>query len=222
MTLSIVQRLVLKDVYLSRWVILGSVLAGALSLAVAPLSELMFYAGSVAYICVLVVLNIFLVMSIVVHERKDKVNLFVLSLPVSTAQYTMSKIASTVVAFGVPWLLLTTLSLVVIDRSAIPNGLIPAMTALSAYLLLYHAVLFAVALTADSVGAMTAAIIAGNVSVNFAIPLVMRLSSVAAHGRGPVAVWGADVVSVVVIEIALALLALTIAFVRQSRRADFV
>jgi ABC-type transport system involved in multi-copper enzyme maturation permease subunit len=60
----------------------------------------MFYVAATAFICVLVVLNIFLVMATVVHERKEKVALFVLSLPVSTGQYTVGKIAGSAIAFG--------------------------------------------------------------------------------------------------------------------------
>ena len=222
MTLSNVQRLALKDLYLTRWLTAGSILSGIVTLALAPLSELMFYVGTTAFICVLVVLNIFLVMAAVVQERKEKVALFVLSLPVSTAQYAIAKIAGCAIAFGVPWLVLTLFGAFVIDVSAIPNGLIPAMTAISAYLLLYYAVLFAVALTANSAGALTAGIIAGNISINFAVPFIMRLPSVAAHGRGAEAVWAADVATLLGVEIAAAALALVIAYVRQTRRADFV
>jgi hypothetical protein len=222
MTLSMVQRLALKDLYLTRWISVGSTLSGMVALSLAPLNGMMFYVGSTAFICVLVVLNIFLVMATVVHERKEKVALFVLSLPVSTAQYTVAKIAGSGMAFGVPWLVLTVFSAVVIDVSNLPNGLIPAVTAISAYLLLYYAVLFAVALTANSAGAFTAAIVGGNISVNFAVPFVFRLPSVVLHGRGDEAVWAADVVTVVGVEIAAAVLVLVIAYIRQTRRADFV
>ena len=49
-----------------------------------PLGTVTAYVGCVSLICVLVILNIFLVMTAVVQERKDKVQLFILSLPVST------------------------------------------------------------------------------------------------------------------------------------------
>ena len=53
-----------------------------------PLGASPAYVGGVSLICALIVLNIFLVMGGVVQERKDKVLLFILSLPVSTMQYT--------------------------------------------------------------------------------------------------------------------------------------
>ena len=59
--------------------------AALVAIAIMPLGRVSAYVGGVSLICVLVILNIFLVMSGVVQERKDKVLLFVLSLPVSTA-----------------------------------------------------------------------------------------------------------------------------------------
>lgn len=222
MTRSVVRQLVLKDLYLIRWVVLGSTASGAVSLLLSPLGGLMFYVGTVAFICVLVVLNIFVVMNLVAQEKKEKALVFVLSLPLSTAQYTAAKMLSGVIAFGAPWLTLTLLSIAVIDLTALPNGLIPATAAISAYLLLYYTVLFAVALTRDSATAMGGVIIAGNISINFLVPLVFRLPSVAASARGPAAVWGADIVTVVVLELAAGVLALAFAYVRQTRRTDFL
>ena len=72
--------------------------------------------------------------------------------------------------FVVPWLILTAASLV-IDRSAIPDGLIPASSPCRSYLLSYYCVLLGVAVAANSLAWPTVAILAGNVSVNFFIPL---------------------------------------------------
>jgi hypothetical protein len=217
----VVRQLVLKDLYLNRSIVLGTIAAGAVSLAISPLGGVPFYVGSISYVTILVILNIFLVMSSVVQERKDKVLVFVLSLPVSTSQYTRAKIAGGLVMFGVPWALLTAASLAVIGASALPDGLMPLAAIVSAYLLLYYCALFAVALVSDSPAAIGAGIVAGNVSINFIIPLVTRLPSLAAR-TGPVAVWGVDVMAVLAAEAALAALALLVAFVLQSRRTDFV
>jgi ABC-type transport system involved in multi-copper enzyme maturation permease subunit len=181
-----------------------------------------FYVAAVAFICVLVVLNIFLVMSTVVQEKKDKVQVFVLSLPVSTRQYLTAKITASLIAFLGPWAVLTAGSLIVVGASAIPDGLMPVTAVISTYMLLYYCALLALALVTDSQAALGAGIIAGNISINFAIPLVMRLPSVAAYARGPVAVWSADVAAVLAAEVACAALAVGLALVHQSRKADFV
>ena len=82
----------------------------------------------------------------VVQERKDKVMLFILSLPVSTTQYLVAKVAANAIAFLVPWLVLTVATFAVIDVSAIPNGLLPYWLAVLVYILFYYCVLLAVGL----------------------------------------------------------------------------
>ena len=84
-----------------RWTV-GALAAGGGSLAIMPITPVASYVGGVAFVCVLVILNIVLVMNGVVQERKDKVQLFILSLPVSTTQYTTAKVIANVIALGAP------------------------------------------------------------------------------------------------------------------------
>jgi ABC-2 type transport system permease protein len=219
---SIVRHLVLKDLYLVRWMIAGSIVAGLIALAMLPLGRVSAYVGGVSLICVLIILNIFLVMGGVVQEKKDKVLLFVLSLPVSTTQYTVAKVLANAIAFTVPWLILTAANIVMIDVSQIPNGILPFWVTVLAYLLFYYCALLAVSLVKDSTGWHTTAIIIGNVSVNFLIPFLLSRPSVRAHGEGPTAVWSADLVAIIAVEVLAGVVALGLAVYFHSRRPDFV
>ena len=60
---SMMWHLVRKDLHLHRSMIVAALVAGALALVVLPLSPATFYIGSVSVLCVLVVLNLFLVFS---------------------------------------------------------------------------------------------------------------------------------------------------------------
>ncbi len=219
---SIVRLLILKDLYLVRWMIAGSIVAGLASLAMMPLGKISAYVGGVSLICVLVVLNIFLVMGSVVQEKKDKVLLFILSLPVSTTGYTVAKVLANAIAFTVPWLVLTAANIVIIQVSQIPNGILPFWMAVLGYLLFYYCALLAVSLVKDSTGWHTTAIIIGNVSVNFLIPFLLSRPSVRANAEGPTAVWTGDIVTIIVIEILAGVAALGLAVYFHSRRPDFV
>jgi ABC-2 type transport system permease protein len=219
---SIVRRLILKDLYLVRWMIAGSIAAGVISLAMMPLSPVSGYIGGVSLICVLIILNIFLIMGGVVQEKKDKVLLFVLSLPVSTTQYTLAKVAANAIAFMVPWVILTAGTIVTIDVSRIPNGVLPSWMAILVYLLFYYWTLLAVSLLKDSTGWHATAIVIGNVSVNFLIPFLLSRPSVIAHGEGPTAVWTADIVAIIAVEILAGFAAIGLAVYLHSRRRDFV
>ena len=163
------------------------------------------YVGGVAFVCVLVILNIVLVMNGVVQERKDKIQLFVLSLPVSTTQYTHAKVIANALAFTVPWMVLTAAAFTVIVASALPDGLLPFWTVLLAYLFAYYFVLLAVGLATDSTGWHATAITIGNVSINLLIPLLLNLPSIGSQTTSARAVWSADVIGMVGGELPLAL-----------------
>jgi ABC-2 type transport system permease protein len=219
---SIVRQLILKDLYLMRAMIAGSIIAGLIAVAMMPLGKISAYVSGVSLICVLIVLNIFLVMGGVVQEKKDKVVLFIMSLPISPAEYTMAKVLANAIAFTVPWLVLTAANIVVIGLSPIPNGILPFWLAVLGYLFFYYCALLAVSLFKDSQGWNATAIVIGNVSVNFLIPVLLSRPSVNAHAEGAAAVWTGDIVAIIALEILAGIAALGIAVHVHSRRPDFI
>jgi hypothetical protein len=134
----------------------------------------------------------------------------------------MAKVAANAIAFVVPWLFLTIAVLGVIDATKIPNGLMPFWLTVLAYLLFYYCVLLAVSLVSDSTAWHATAITVGNVSVNFLIPFLLARPSVAANTKAPAAVWTADILTILGLEIAAGAAALGLAIYVASRRTDFV
>jgi hypothetical protein len=130
--------------------------------------------------------------------------------------------ATNLVMFLMPWLFLNAAAALVIALSDLPNGLIPFMLATSAYILCYYCVLLAVGITTGSLSWTTAVIVAGNVSVNFFIPLVFRLPSAGPSVQGETAVWAPDIVTTLLLEAAFCAVVLASAAVVQSRKRDFV
>jgi hypothetical protein len=222
MTGSIVWRLVAKDLYFLRWFVVGAIVAGVGALAVMPQGRVPAYVGGVSLICTLIVLLIFVVMGGVAQERKDKVLLFVLSLPVSTTQYLAAKVIANAIAFGVPWSILTLATLVVVERSGLPNGVIPFWSAVLGYMFFYYCALLGVSLLTDSTGWHAVAITIGNLSVNFLIPFLLSRPTVRQTIDGPVAVWSPDVATIVALEFAVGIAVLGAALVARSRQRDFV
>jgi hypothetical protein len=222
MSQSVVRQLIFTELFLVRWWVLGSVAGGAVSLGMMAAGRVPAYAGGVLLVCVLVILNILLVMSSIVQERKDKVLLFTLSLPISTTQYVAAKVAANVTAFLIPWIVLTAGAAIVVDVSEIPNGLLPFWITVLVYLLAYYFALLAVGLGSDSAGWHATVITIGNISVNFLIPFLLGLPSVIQHSKSATAVWTADIVTIIALEIAAGLFALGLGFYVRSRRADSV
>jgi ABC-2 type transport system permease protein len=220
-TASITRQLALKDFYIARWTLVGSLVAGLASIAVTPLSPAAFYVGAVCFVCVLVVLTIFMVMTGVMQEKKENVLAFLLSLPVSTTEYWWIKIAVNVAMYAGSWLILTVAALLTIHLSDIPNGLIPFTLAIAAYAFSYYSVLLAVAVATESLAWTTTVIVIGNISVNFIIPFVFRLPS-GRTAQGNEAIWGADILITLAVEAAICIAAPAIALLVQGRRRDFI
>jgi ABC-2 type transport system permease protein len=219
---SLIGTLVLKDLYLARGMIVASLLGGVLSIALMPWSLVAFYVGITSFMVVLIVLNVALVMASVIGERKEKVALFALSLPVSTTQYTVAKVISSLIAFLGPWAFLSVGCLVLFDVTPIPNGMIPVSVALMVYMVLYFCVLLTVALFTDSALWTGVVIVAGNVGINFVIQILLRLPSFEANGRGETAVWTADIVVFIALQLVLSVVAIAVALFIHSRKRDFV
>jgi len=222
MSSSVVARLIRKDLVLARWPVTGALIGGAASLAIMPLTSVTAYVGGVTFVCVLVILNIILVMHGVVQERKDKTQIFILSLPVSTAQYVAAKVVANALAFTVPWAVLSAAAVVVIVRSSIPDGLLAFWAVLLGYLLAYYFVLLGVALLSDRSGWHASAITVGNISINLLIPALLNLPSIARQTSSPIAVWTADIVALTLGEVLVGAVVLAWAIRYRSRRADHV
>ncbi|MFO0581779.1 MAG: ABC transporter permease [Anaeromyxobacter sp.] len=219
---AIVGPLVVKDLYLLRWAIAGALAGGLAALALMPAGGLLTYVAGVSLICALVILNIVVVLYGVAQERRERMLVFVLSLPVSPLEVTLSKVAASLIAFGVPWLVLTGATVALIGATELPDGILPFWLALLAYLFLYFCALLAVGLTKSSNGWNAAAITVGNISVNFVIPLLLALPSVKANHAGAAAVWSADVLAIIAAELALGVAVLALAVWRTTRRPDLV
>jgi ABC-type multidrug transport system permease subunit len=176
----------------------------------------------VLLVCALIILNIVIALHGIAQERRERMLLFVLSLPVSPLEYTLAKVSAASIAFGVPWLLLTAATVALIMATPIPDGLLPFWLATLGYLLFYFCALLALTLVKDESSWHTAGITIGNISVNILIPVLLNLPSITMHIEGPRAVWATDVLILIAAEIALGPVVLALAVRHHARRGDFV
>jgi ABC-type multidrug transport system permease subunit len=219
---SIVWQLAVKDLRLAWPMVAGSLVLGVLSFAVSPWSALTFFVGGSALVISLILLNIMVVSASLIAERKEKIRVFMLSMPVSTTQYSVAKLLSSLIAYLVPAALLTLGSVILLLATPLPNGFIPLFVATSVHCLLYFCVFLAFALVTDSQGWITTVIVCGNVSVSFVIPGLINLSSIQPSLGTETVVWSADIVAFIAIELVLAVAALAISFIINSRKTEFV
>ncbi len=220
---TVMTRLILKDIYLNRTLIIGSLVAAFISLLIATLSPTSFTVGSLAFITTMVAMGVCIPLYGVVRERDNKSWLFVLSLPLSPTQYYQTKVASALIAFLLPWSLSLLAAVVLIKALAgLPDGLLPAFVLLMLFFLHNFAILLAVALLTRSEALNGAAIVITNTSITLFMFFIFSLPSIDEHMEGPVAVWSPAVFAVMLYEVLVTILVLCLALFQQSRRQDLL
>jgi ABC-2 type transport system permease protein len=219
MSTNVVARLVVKDVYLHRWLIVVALVVGVASLLISITSKMAFNVASVFYLTTIIAFGVMLVMYGVVQERKDKCLLFVLSLPLSNEQYLRAKVFAVLATFLAPWGLLTAAGVTLFLATPMPDGFVTFFVLVSSFMLMNFCVILAVALLTTSEVAVTATIILTNLSVSLFFMLIGSLPSITAHVGKDVMVWSRDASIILGAQVAVMLISLTIPFyVRRGRR----
>ena len=220
MTRSVVGHLIRKDLFLYRWLIVGTVLVGLCSIVLSGSAGVVGAGGQVLLVTSVVVLGVFLAVHGVISERQTRSLLFALSLPISPLQYTVAKVVAGLVAFLIPWSILTA-AIVGLTHVFNPGavGALPSSVALMGLLLTNFCILTAIGLISGSELWSVVGIIATNTSVPlFMAAMVPRLTPAT---DGVMAFWSGPIVVTLLAELGVAVLALATAFVVQSRRTDF-
>jgi ABC-2 type transport system permease protein len=224
MTNSIVRQLILKDWRLNRLQLWLSIGAGLVALCVVLQGgEGPLVAGTVWFFISIVLVGSMLPISGIVNERKKQNLAFVMSLPVSSIQYTTAKLISTVGMFLVPWLTLVIAAVVLIEtRGIVPAGAIPVALILAGMPFVGLCLMTAATLIGESEGWGIAANIACNSSYGLAWYFMGRISGLMADVKSPVVVWNPTVLKFLGGELGLIIVILGITFFIQSRKRDFV
>ena len=219
-----VKRLIWKDWYLQRVPIIGSIVAGALSLLVIIAGgRAGFILGLIMLVTVLIGIGAHFAFSTIIYERKEQTLPFVMSLPVSYREYTAAKIAANLSIFLIPWIALLVGSFAVISMShPAPFGLVPFVAIMAVEILLSTCLIDAVALTTESQGWTIGAIIVGNLALNGIGYYVAHIPSIAKGMTGTSIQWTPAASTLLTIECALIVLLLGFTFLFQARRKDFI
>lgn len=221
MNQSVVVRLIAKDLYLYRWLIIGTVVAGLASLFLAGIDGAVGQVGGILLITSMVVLGVFLAIYGLLTERSSRSLLFVLSLPISPMQYAVSKVGACLIAFLIPWLVITaTLVAAPLIFETSSAGSLPFGIVMMALFLANFCILIAIALTTGSELWAVVGIIATNTSIPVFLGTVLPVF--AGDTSGPVAVWNPAILITLIVLAAVIVISLGLIFHVQSRRKEFV
>ena len=219
-----VKRLILKDWYLHRRVILGSIAAGIVTLGITVSGgTAAFILGIIALVTVLIAVGAQLATSTTVLERKEQTLAFVMSLPISYREYTAAKILGNLLIFLVPWLALVLGSFaIVMFVPGVPHGLLPFVAILSTEILVSTCLIVAVAVISESQGWTVGAIMMGSLTLNGFGYYVAHITGIARGMYGPTIGWSTEATGLLLAEFAAIVLVLSLTFAVQARKKDFL
>jgi ABC-2 type transport system permease protein len=217
------RKLIAKEFYLHRWLLVASTVAGLAGLAIAAEGKVRFNIGMLIWLTTIVGFGVVLAMFAIANERKERALQFVLSLPLSHGDYVRIKLVSLLLCFLVPWLILSAGAVTLIAvMPNLPDGLLPFAVLLSGFFLANYSVVLCSALHTASEGLMTVVIVITNMAVTLFIFMVGALPSLHDHLQAPAPVWNSTVWTVLGVEFAVLIVTLSLPYFVAARRRDFI
>lgn len=222
LNLPVIRLLVAKDWQLFQKQLALYVLAGIVALCFLGLAKpWAFYVGSLMLIIVMVSIACFSISTSLMAERKEKTLAFVMSLPVSPLDFTLAKLIGNLITFAVPFAVILGGTLAVVLFTPLPNGLVVYSLLIFGYILFAFCASLAVAMSVESEGWGTFAMIGSMVMIN---PFIMGMSQVPAiNDRVNVdaIVWTPEAVGILATLLLLGTAVLAITTWKHARKPAF-
>lgn len=215
--------LIAKDLRLAALPALLYLAAGLAAAGMMAVGEPMWmHAGGILMISALMALGFHPVMATTVRERKDQTLAFVMSMPITPADYTLSKLAANMLLFFVPWTILLLACVKVIGSTPeIPDGLVPYSTILFGYLGASAVLILGVSVVSESMQLTIAAQICCNLGFQAIVYASSHDPVISATMYGEAAVWSSPVLAYASAFLCVSLLIVLASLWLQSRKRSF-
>ena len=221
MNRALVFRLILKDWYLSRVPLTLIAIGGAVSTVLLYQDDAAGFAGIISALLSLIFLSILVPQLTVVNERKQQNLAFVMSLPISPAEYTMSKVLGNLSAFVALWAAIVGAALGAIVFAPGLGGVVPLAVIAALAPFASFCLLLAVAIVTESELLSMVTMGATNVAYSFWW-FLFRLPGLREDLKSPVPIWSDTVLTIIGGQTAVIVLALALTFYFQSRKRSFI
>jgi ABC-2 type transport system permease protein len=223
MNYAMVRRLILKDWYLNRWIIIASVPAGLAALAIVLTGKPIAFMLCIILLCMIVIgVGAQLAMVTTINERKEQTLAFVMSLPVSWREYTTAKILANLILFLIPWLPLTAGALCVLLLPGATHGLVPYTAIMSVEMLVTTCLIVVAGIITESQAWTTVGIFCSSLGLNVLGYVFAHLRGISGYMWGAQVHWSPTAWMVLIAELLTVPLLLGITFFVQSRKTDFL
>ena len=220
---AIVRRLILKDWYLNRWMIFGSIPLGLGALAIVLTGKQIAFMLCIILLCMIIVgVGAQLAMVTTINERKEQTLAFVMSLPVSWHEYTAAKILANLIIFLIPWVILTAGALGVLSLPGAAHGLIPFTAIMALEMFFTTALIVAAGIITESQAWTTVGIFCSSLGINVLGYVFAHLPGIRAYMWSNHVHWSPTAWIVLCSEALMVVLLLGLTFFIQSRKTDFL
>jgi hypothetical protein len=223
MNYAMVGRLIWKDWYFQRTTIFLSLVGGAVSFGIVIIGgQAGFTIGLILLVTILAMISAMTVMGNVLGERENQTLAFVMSMPISSVEYTTSKILGALLIFFPFWLAIVAACIGLIVATPVIHGLFAFTVIMAVEILVGTCLLITVALVSESKGWTIAAMVTANVAINLVGYLVAHIPGISDGMWGTTIFWTPVATISLLLEFALIALMLGLAFFLQSRKKDFL
>jgi ABC-2 type transport system permease protein len=218
-------RLIWKDWYLNKAGILASLIGGVATLALVAAmhaSQVALIVGMIVLVTILIGMGAMVMLS-AASERRQLTLPFVMSLPISYQEYTISKIAGGLLIFLALWLpLVAAIVATILLTSGIPHGLIPFVLIMAVEILTTTCLITVVSVTTESHGWTVATAQLGAIGLNAIGWSIVRLPEIGGWMRSTTVRWSGTATALLLAELAFIALMLAVTFLLQGRKRDFL
>jgi ABC-2 type transport system permease protein len=219
----ITRKLIAKELYVNRWFIAGGAVSGVISVLIAATGKMGFNIGALTWLTTIIATGVMLGLYGIMNERKEHALQFVLSLPLSIADYVRAKMLGLTACFLVMWLVSSAAALLLVfAKDGIPDGIAPFTVLLSVFMLANFIVVLCGSMHAQSEALNSAVIVVTNMGVSIFMFTVAPLPGIEKFMQGPEPVWSSTFWIVLGCELAVLLIAFTLPFLLAARRRDFL
>lgn len=218
-----IKKLITKDWHLYKEYMLGYALLGIITsgLMMMPSSTL-YYLGVVGLITVLIGASAHVAINIVVTEKKEYQLSFIMGLPISPMDYTLSKILGGLAIYLVSWSAIVIATVLIIYFSHLPNGMLPLLMILALEILVATTIMLCVGVLTGSVPVTIITMIILNVFFNLFMFEVAGIEAIGSHIQSPAAVFNSTAFTLIGAELlAIAIIIGATIFIK-SRKACFL
>ncbi len=229
MSASIVPQLVRKDFRLVRGIVLSFVLVSLLLIMAVGFMEgrvPLVVSANLGFIMVMgpaAICGIVVLMKTNVMEKEKSTQAFIMSLPVTVREFTCAKLIVNLSVFTVFWLAITAAAFYfAFGRGLMPLGAVPFVTMVFMGGFLAYTLILSVSLLSQNLGLTVLCIVLFEIGTSAYMWIIAYLAPIREHIWGTAPAWNTTALTIVALQAALAVTAITTTLLIQGTKRDFI